>query len=97
MRRNINWDEAFKKYAEQGISDAAFCRQESISPSSFYKEKKARGIARSYKRRKPSDNPSAKPELVELSINSEQTHAISDRAPTVRLSNSHGVIIEVFL
>lgn len=40
MRKNIDWDAAFKKYSELGLSDAAFCKQENIPTTSFYKQKK---------------------------------------------------------
>lgn len=98
MRKDIDWDEAFKKYAELGISDYAFCRQENIPTTSFYKQKKARGILRPYKKRKKPSLATTSPELVELSINSEKPSSSSnERMPTIRLSNSQGVTIEVFL
>lgn len=98
MRKNIDWDAAFKKYSELGLSDAAFCKLENIPTTSFYKQKKARGIARAYRRRKTTSTPTAKPELVELNINSEKALTITNGpTPTIRLSNSQGITIEVFL
>lgn len=99
MSKNIDWDEAFKKYAELGLSDAAFCRQENIPTTSFYKQKKARGIVRAYKRRKPArEIPTEETELVELNLGSEKTLTVAnDRTPTIRLSNRQGVTIEVYL
>ena len=97
MKQDVKWDEVFKKYAGFKLSDSEFCKQENLPPSTFYKQKKVRGIARPYRKRNKASKSTVKPELIELNIKPDKTIDTVVNIPTIRLSNANGVIVEVYL
>lgn len=94
MSKKINWDDVFERHSTSPLSDLNFCKQEKIATTSFYLQKKARGLIGKGRRKRSSPN-TKKNQFIEIGFSPKVGKP--ERKPTLVFKNPNGLVLEVFL